>query len=41
MDNTMIRISKEARNMLKERGKKDETYDDIIRKLIDEKDEKM
>ncbi len=35
MDNTMMRISKEARDMLKEIGKKGETYDDIIRRLIE------
>ena len=36
MGNTMIRISEGARDMLKEIGKKSETYDDIIRRLIDE-----
>jgi len=36
MDNTMIRISKEVRDMLKGIGKKGETYDDVIRRLINE-----
>ncbi len=31
----MMRISKEARDMLKAIGKKGETYDDIIRRLIE------
>ena len=35
MDNTMIRISKEARDMLKAIGKKGETYDEIIRRLVE------
>ncbi len=35
MDNTMMRVSKETRDMLKEIGKKGETYDDIIRRLIE------
>ncbi len=34
-DMTTIQISKETREMLKELGKKGETYDDIIRKLIE------
>jgi len=33
-DMTTIQISKETREMLKELGKKGETYDDIIRRLI-------
>jgi len=33
---TMIRISKETRNKLKERGKKGETYDEIIKRLLEE-----
>ena len=32
---TTIQISKETREMLKELGKKGETYDDIIRRLIE------
>ena len=36
MGNTMIRISEGARDMLKDKGKKGETYDDVIRRLIDE-----
>lgn len=31
---TSIRVSKETVEMLKERGRKGETYDDIIRKLL-------
>ncbi len=31
---TTIQISKETREMLKELGRKGETYDDIIRRLI-------
>ena len=31
----MIRISKKARDMLKEIGKKGETYDQIIRRLLE------
>lgn len=34
-DMTTIQISKETREMLKELGKKGETYDDIIRRLIE------
>ncbi len=34
-DMTTIPIKKETRDMLKELGKKGETYDDIIRRLID------
>ncbi len=30
-----MRVSKETRDMLKEIGKKGETYDDIIRRLIE------
>ena len=32
--NTMMKVSKEVTNDLKEIGKKSETYDDIIRRLI-------
>ncbi len=32
---TTIQISKETREILKELGKKGETYDDIIRRLIE------
>ncbi len=32
---TTIQISKETREMLKQLGRKGETYDDIIRKLIE------
>ena len=32
---TTIQVSKETREMLKELGKKGETYDDIIRRLIE------
>ena len=32
---TTIPIKKETRDMLKELGKKGETYDEIIRRLID------
>ncbi len=35
MDNTMMRVSKETRDMLKAIGKKGETYDDIIRRQIE------
>jgi len=31
---TTIQVTKETRNKLKELGKKGETYDDIIRKLL-------
>jgi hypothetical protein len=31
---TSIRVSKETVEMLKEKGRKGETYDDIIRKLL-------
>lgn len=34
-DLTTIQISKETREMLKSLGKKGETYDDIIRRLIE------
>lgn len=34
-DITTIQIKKETREMLKEIGKKGETYDEIIRRLID------
>ena len=32
---TTIQVSKETREMLKELGRKGETYDDIIRRLIE------
>ncbi len=31
---TSIRVTRETVEMLKERGRKGETYDDIIRKLL-------
>jgi hypothetical protein len=31
---TSIRVSKETVEMLREKGRKGETYDDIIRKLL-------
>ena len=34
-DITTIMVKKETRDILKELGKKGETYDDIIRRLID------
>ena len=34
MDTTTIPISKEVRDALKRTGRKDETYDDIIRNLL-------
>ena len=34
-DVTTIQISKEARDQLKELGKMGETYDDVIRRLIE------
>ena len=34
-DMTTIPIKKETRDMLKELGKKGETYDEIIKRLID------
>ncbi|MDK2383998.1 MAG: hypothetical protein QI199_04200 [Candidatus Korarchaeota archaeon] len=34
-DLTTIQISKETREMLKSLGRKGETYDDIIRRLIE------
>jgi hypothetical protein len=34
MKPTMIQVDTETRDMLKSFGKKDETYNDIIRKLI-------
>jgi len=33
---TTIQIAEETRDMLKRRGKKGETYDDIIRKLLEQ-----
>lgn len=33
---TVIRISKETREMLKEYGRKSETYDQVIKRLIRE-----
>lgn len=35
MDITTIRISKDTLELLKELGKKKETYDDLIKRLID------
>jgi len=35
-ERTTIAISKETRDQLKELGKKGETYDEILRKLIDQ-----
>jgi len=32
---TTIRVSKETQSMLKDIGKKGETYDDVIRRLIE------
>ena len=32
----VIRISEETREMLKKIGNKDETYDEVIRRLIEE-----
>jgi len=34
METTTILISKEVRNILKAIGRKDETYDDLLRRLI-------
>jgi len=34
---TSIRVSKETVELLKERGHKGESYDDIIRKLLEKK----
>lgn len=34
-ESTTIQISKEARNELREFGKMGETYDDVIKKLIE------
>jgi len=33
---TMIWIKKETRDMLKKVGRKDETYDDVIRRILTE-----
>lgn len=33
---TVIRVKKETAKILQEIGKKSETYDDVIRRLIDE-----
>lgn len=33
-DATTIQLSKETRNKLKELGKKGETYDEIVRRLL-------
>ncbi len=37
---TCIRISEETREKLKRLGRKGETYDDIIRRLIEEVEER-
>jgi hypothetical protein len=34
---TSIRLRKETVNMLKERGRKSESYDDIIRRLLEKR----
>jgi DNA-binding transcriptional regulator YhcF (GntR family) len=34
---TSIRVSKETVDLLKERGRKGESYDDIIRKLLEKR----
>jgi predicted DNA binding CopG/RHH family protein len=34
---TSIRVSKETLELLKERGRKGESYDDIIRKLLEKR----
>ncbi len=34
METTTIPISKEVRDLLKKTGRKDETYDDVIRNLL-------
>jgi len=34
---TSIRVSKETVELLKERGRKGESYDDIIRKLLEKR----
>ncbi len=34
METTTIPISKEVRDLLKKTGRKDETYDDILRNLL-------
>ena len=36
MDGTTIRVKKETRDRLKAIGRKDETYDDIINRLLNE-----
>lgn len=34
---TSIRVQKETVELLKERGRKDETYDDIIKRLLEKR----
>ncbi|MBI2232878.1 MAG: hypothetical protein HYU56_03075 [Candidatus Aenigmarchaeota archaeon] len=34
METTTIPVSKEVRDLLKKAGRKDETYDDILRNLL-------
>ncbi|MBS3053898.1 MAG: hypothetical protein J4469_05350 [Candidatus Aenigmarchaeota archaeon] len=34
METTTIPVSKEVRDLLKKTGRKDETYDDILRNLL-------
>jgi hypothetical protein len=41
MANTTIMINSNTRDLLKEFGKKDDTYDDIINKLIEATDKKL
>jgi len=38
MEETTIRISVETRDKLKKIGRKGETYDDIIKRLLDRKE---
>ena len=37
---TTVELSKETRDQLKDLGKKGETYDEIVRKLIQEHEER-
>ena len=37
-DYTNIRVTRETAKMLQEIGKKSETYDDVIRRLIEKKE---
>ncbi len=39
-EETMIRIQKRTRDRLKELGKKGESYNDVITRLLKERDEK-